>query len=596
MAEPTHVPDILKRVTEGTIRALSATPGLSVCFGEGQAGRSEDSVILPAPLKSVDIRWLAQFRGRADTLALRRRYHDPVVHGNIRPKGNYEGDIFDVLESVRVEVLGSRVFAGVAENLSQLLAEECRAKGYDVSRALSPASLAAASALLVRERLTGIAAPVTASALLSEWRPLIAEKISPFLDDLDRLTENQHAYGRAVINMLRFLDINIQHSRGDENAESEQSRAANEDVEQRGDDNTRLEDSVTENTAIGLDSQARQTNVIRLPGARGAGAVASRRSGERGGDRAYDQSDYKVYTDTFDEIVMAEQLCDPEELTALRQQLDQQVSQLNRLINVMANRLQRRLMARQRRMWDFDLEEGLLDAARLSRVVASPTYSLSFKQESEVACSDTVVSLLIDNSGSMRGWPITVAATSADILARTLERCGVRVEILGFTTASWKGGASRDAWVTAGKPAAPGRLNDIRHIVYKSADRPWRRVRKNLALMLKKGLLKENIDGEALLWAHGRLLARPEQRRIMMVISDGDPVDNATLAVNPEGYLEEHLQRVASWIETHSRVELLAIGIGHDVSRYYRRAVMVEEASDLGKAMMQAFIELFDNK
>jgi cobaltochelatase CobT len=305
---------------------------------------------------------------------------------------------------------------------------------------------------------------------------------------------------------------------------------------------------------------------------------------------------YHAYTVKFDEIVDADQLCDAEELGRLRNHLDQQLSHLQGVIGKLANRLQRRLMAQQNRSWEFDLDEGTLDAARLARIVANPMHALSFKKEKDTNFRDTVVSLLIDNSGSMRGRPITVAAMSADILARTLERCGVKVEILGFTTRAWKGGQSREQWLAAGKPANPGRLNDLRHIIYKPADAPWRRARKNLGLMLREGILKENIDGEALLWAHNRLLARTEERKIMMVISDGAPVDDSTLSVNPGNYLERHLRDVIDWIETRSPVELIAIGIGHDVTRYYRRAVTIVDADQLGGTMMEQLASLFDEE
>jgi cobaltochelatase CobT len=313
-----------------------------------------------------------------------------------------------------------------------------------------------------------------------------------------------------------------------------------------------------------------------------------------GHNRPREQERYKVFTTRFDQIEDAANLCDPEELTRLRLQLDRQLAHLQGVVSRLANRLQRRLMAQQMRSWEFDLEEGLLDAGRLARIVANPLHSLSFKREKETRFRDTVVTLLIDNSGSMRGRPITIAAMTADLLARTLERCGVKVEILGFTTSQWKGGQSRRLWMESGKPAQPGRLNDLRHIIYKAADTPWRRARRNLGLMLREGILKENIDGEALAWAHNRLAARGEQRRILMVISDGAPVDDSTLSVNPGNYLEQHLREVIRFIENNSEVQLLAIGIGHDVTRYYRRAVTLMDADELGGAVMAQLTDLFE--
>ena len=309
-----------------------------------------------------------------------------------------------------------------------------------------------------------------------------------------------------------------------------------------------------------------------------------------------DRFDYRIYTVRFDEVVKAEDLCDAEELDRLRSFLDKQLLHLQHVVTRLANRLQRRLMAQQNRAWEFDQEEGLLDTARLPRVVIDPMHPLSFKRETDTTFRDTVVTLLLDNSGSMRGRPITVAATCADILARTLERCGVKVEILGFTTRAWKGGQSRERWLADGKPPHPGRLNDLRHIVYKAADSPWRRARRNLGLMMREGLLKENIDGEALAWAHARLLARPEARRILMMISDGAPVDDSTLSVNPGNYLERHLRQVIEEIETRSPVELIAVGIGHDVTRYYRRAVTIVDAEELGGVMTEKLAELFDER
>ena len=387
---------------------------------------------------------------------------------------------------------------------------------------------------------------------------------------------------------------------GDENAEdsSDESGDAEADAEGVSAEMEGMPSSESED-ADGDDSEqsmAEMGEEEMMPG-----------SGEEEGDRSdrrrrpdgflpdeQRQPMYRPYTVEFDEVIEASELCDTEELARLRHHLDQQLAHLQGVIGRLANRLQRRLMAKQSRSWEFDLEEGLLDAGRLSRVVVNPMHPLSYKHEKETEFRDTVVSLLIDNSGSMRGRPITVAAMSADILARTLERCGVKVEILGFTTRAWKGGQSRERWLAEGKPPNPGRLNDLRHIVYKGADAPWRRARRSLGLMLREGLLKENIDGEALLWAHSRLVARPEQRQILMVISDGAPVDDSTLSVNPGNYLERHLRDVIEWMETRSNVELTAIGIGHDVTRYYRRAVTIMDAEQLGGAMMDRLAELFD--
>ena len=463
-----------------------------------------------------------------------------------------------------------------------------------------------ALAMMVRERLTGQAPPPAAKKLVDLWRPFIEDRAGRGLDRLERLLEDQRKFGDAVHDLLDALDMGEDRSASeeeDDGEEGDQDRSKDETGEKgEAADSEDMERMSSEEAEVSAEDAGRR---------RGGGRCARRRHGRRfrdgrGRDRgravAAAQSgvneprgpDYRPFTARFDETVAAEDLCEPEELDRLRGYLDKQLSHLQGVVARLANRLQRRLMAQQNRAWEFDLEEGLLDPARLSRIIIDPMHPLSFKREKDTNFRDTVVTLLLDNSGSMRGRPITVAATCADILARTLERCGVKVEILGFTTRAWKGGQSREAWLAAGKPANPGRLNDLRHIIYKSADAPWRRARKNLGLMMREGLLKENIDGEALDWAHKRLLARTEQRKILMMISDGAPVDDSTLSVNPGNYLERHLRWIIEEIETRSPVELIAIGIGHDVTRYYRRAVTIVDAEELGGAMTEKLAELFE--
>ncbi len=459
---------------------------------------------------------------------------------------------------------------------------------------------------MVRERLTGLAPPPAAKKLVDFWRPLIEDRAGKDLDRLEDLVEDQRQFGDAVHDLLDSLEM------GDDRSSD------SEEEEEDGEEDRRKQDSGEDGEAADSDEMQRmsvedtQVSAEDMPDA-SAEAVEAPSSdmaddtdmgdtetpGEpqrprQFGDNQPRGPDYRAFTIKFDETIAAEELCEPEELDRLRGYLDKQLSHLQGVVARLANRLQRRLMAQQNRSWEFDLEEGQLDSSRLTRIVIDPLHPLSFKQEKDMRFRDTVVTLLLDNSGSMRGRPITVAATCADILARTLERCGVKVEILGFTTRAWKGGQSREQWLTAGKPANPGRLNDLRHIVYKSADAPWRRARKNLGLMMREGLLKENIDGEALDWAHKRLLGRTEQRKILMMISDGAPVDDSTLSVNPGNYLERHLRWVIEEIETRSPVELIAIGIGHDVTRYYRRAVTIVDAEELGGAMTEKLAELFE--
>jgi cobaltochelatase CobT len=465
-----------------------------------------------------------------------------------------------------------------------------------------------ALAMLVRERLTGMTPPPAARRLVELWRPLLEERAGKNLNRLEKLIDNQSRFGDVVHDLLDDLDMGEDRSSEadeEEGAEGEQDKRKDksgedgegeqsEDAEARVDDAEVSGEEMSDTTAESSEALSAEMSDDAQMG--DSEAPAEPRRPRRHGVNEPRGPEYRPFTGKFDEIVAAEDLCEPEELERLRGYLDKQLSHLQGVVARLANRLQRRLMAQQNRAWEFDLEEGLLDPARLSRVIIDPLHPLSFKREKDTKFRDTVVTLLLDNSGSMRGRPITVAATCADILARTLERCGVKVEILGFTTRAWKGGQSREAWLASGKPPNPGRLNDLRHIIYKSADAPWRRARKNLGLMMREGLLKENIDGEALDWAHKRLLARSEQRRILMMISDGAPVDDSTLSVNPGNYLERHLRWVIEEIETRSPVELIAIGIGHDVTRYYRRAVTIVDAEELGGAMTDKLAELFDEQ
>jgi cobaltochelatase CobT len=468
--------------------------------------------------------------------------------------------------------------------------------------------MADAVALMVREALTGVEPPPSARMMVDLWRPFIESKIGKTLERLDDELGNQEAFQDVVRQMISDLgladeELAAEPDTDEESGEDQEEAEGESNGEGEAEGEARSMDGAGEDDDTGAEAEE-----VEMPYEDGDGDMEPGEGDEdpdaqgkpwRPPEYGHNQGEHFVYgafTTEYDEIIDAEELCDPDELARLRQQLDQQLGHLQSVISRLANRLQRRLMAKQTRTWEFDLEEGLLDTARLTRVVTSPSHPLSYKIEKDMNFRDTVVTLLIDNSGSMRGRPISVAAMSADILARTLERCGVKVEILGFTTRAWKGGQAREHWLSAGKPANPGRLNDLRHIIYKSADAPWRRARKNLGLMLREGLLKENIDGEALLWAHNRLLARPEQRRILMIVSDGAPVDDSTLSVNAGNFLERHLRQIIEWIETVSPVELLAIGIGHDVTRYYRRAVTIVDAEQLGGTVMDQLAELFDEE
>jgi cobaltochelatase CobT len=610
-SKPENPQEPFKRAVAGCMRAMAKTPGVEVAYAPErptliQSGAGVKAR-LPEPPRRMDAREAAIVRGNADSMALWLACHNSDVHRRLTPHVATARAAFDAVERARVEAIGSRRMEGVAANLDAMLDDRFhRARYADIStRADAP--IEEALAMIVRERLTGMQPPKNARRLVDLWRPFVEERAGADLDRLAGAIENQRAFAQSVHRLLTSLEMLDDSSLEDfpdaeesatddvDDGDAEDSGAEGEDdqssdarevekseasVEAKDDSEVESADAPTSEFEDEADfSDSEQAADPRRPP---APARPEPRS-----------TDYRAFSRIFDEVVAAEDLCDPEELDRLRSYLDKQLHNLSSVVARLANRLQRRLMAQQSRSWEFDLEEGMLDAARLARVIIDPQQPLSFKHEKDADFRDTVVTLLIDNSGSMRGRPITVAATCADILARTLERCGVKVEILGFTTRAWKGGQSREAWLQAGKPAAPGRLNDLRHIIYKSADAPWRRARKHLGLMMREGLLKENIDGEALDWAHRRLLGRPEQRRILMMISDGAPVDDSTLSVNPGNYLEKHLRHMIETIETRSPVELIAIGIGHDVTRYYRRAVTIVDAEELGGAMTEKLAELF---
>ena len=592
-----------KRATAGALRAVAGVPDVQVAFQPGPSGVAGKRARLPLPTRSLPPGEMARLRGAADSVALRLRHHDDAVHAARMPQKREARDAFDALEQARIEAVGGRVMAGVAANLRARLAEECEAEGYDRMTRREQLPAAAALALLARERLSGEASPHAAGDVLDRWREALGPQAEAALAEMSELAGDQVRFGRAARRLLAAMDM----AEAEIDAEPEPSEDTEEAGEQPGEQDQSQqgegqEPSETEATLGAEPEQVDGQSADEQPSDDAEEDTSQAQTEDRPGGpqprrerpNADPESNYRAYARQFDEEIAAEDLCDADELGRLRQQLDQQLQHLGGVVGKLANRLQRRLLAQQTRAWEFDLEEGMLDAGRLARIVANPMLSLSYKRERDTDFRDTVVSLLIDNSGSMRGRPITVAAMCGDILARTLERCAVKVEVLGFTTRAWKGGSSRERWVADGKPRNPGRLNDLRHIVYKSADAPWRRARKNLGLMLREGLLKENIDGEALMWAYRRLLLRPEHRRILMVISDGAPVDDSTLSVNPGNYLERHLREVIRDIEGRDAVELIAIGIGHDVTRYYRRAVTIVDAEELGGTMMSKLTELFD--
>ena len=598
-----------RRAVASCMRAISRHPELEVGFGTEKPSLIVGEVPkarLPEPPRKITARDAALVRGHSDAMALRLACHNDAVHRKLAPQGQLARALFDAVEQARVESIGARRMAGVAQNLNVMLDERLTKSNLAEVIDQADAPLDEAVALMVRERLTGEKPPQAGQKIVDLWRDWVEARAGSDLDLLSGRIEDQKAFGKLIHKVLNDLDMgeeaSLEREDSEEDSESDQSDEGDADVdgesaeEQTGEtmqlqDSDDSSDEMEDGTMEADDAPSGE-----FPEESDAGEAdeAAENWKPPGTDTAQHRStDYKAYTTKNDEIIAAQDLCDPEELDRLRGYLDKQLSNLSSVVARLANRLQRRLMAQQNRSWEFDLEEGILDPARLSRVIVDAQQPLSFKREKDMDFRDTVVTLLIDNSGSMRGRPITVAATCADILARTLERCGVKVEILGFTTKAWKGGQSREQWLQAGKPANPGRLNDLRHIIYKSADAPWRRARKNLGLMMREGLLKENIDGEALDWAHKRLLGRPEQRKILMMISDGAPVDDSTLSVNAGNYLEKHLRYMIDEIENRSPVELIAIGIGHDVTRYYKRAVTIVDAEELGGAMTEKLAELF---
>lgn len=602
MTDPSPL-EAFKTVLTGTARALAREPEVELTFTADVPTQAGKNLKVPMPGRNLPPEQVAEARGFADSFSLRLRHHNAARHSVLRPSEPIAAAAFDAVESARIEALGSRAMAGVRNNLTHALEMRLRTDPISRAQAADEVPISTALSLIVRERLTGQAVPEIAAAGVDYLRGWIEERAGTDLDKLSMTLDDQSAFAALTQSMLEHLDLTegeIDPSEADEggddvdepdegDAENNQDEGAGEagqsDAQgqpQEGDgqesdadyDQSEMDDADADGAEMGDDGMQpvnpQRRNWDHLP-----------------------QSDYKAWTEKYDETVTALDLADEDELNRLRAYLDTQLESLQSIVTKLANRLQRRLMAQQNRNWDFDQEEGMLDAARLARVIVSPGSSLSYKSERDTEFKDTVVTMLIDNSGSMRGRPISIAAISADIMARTLERCGVKTEILGFTTRAWKGGQAREDWLAAERPAMPGRLNDLRHIIYKKADEPWRHARRNLGLMMREGLLKENIDGEALLWAHNRLISRAEDRRILMVISDGAPVDDSTLSVNHGGYLEQHLRKVIEMIETRSPVQLIAIGIGHDVTRYYRRAVTIMDVEQLGGTMIEQLAALF---
>ena len=610
MSKPSDNPaDAFKKALAEASKVMADDPDLNVSYSVDPSGLSGDSMRLPQVSRRMTREEVLLARGTADALALNRRYHNGETHARYLPQGEMARDLYEAMETARCEAMGARDMPGTAGNIDAKIRHDSLRKGYDQAKQASDVPLATAAGYLVRHLATGRPLPVGAQNVMELWRGFIEDQAGGTLEGLDKSLKDQSAFAKFSRQIISDLGYGDQLGDDPDQLDEDQEDEAEEGAEEEQDPDSTGQDDQDDEEAEGSPEQSQEEQQDQSQAQVSMDDMADQELGDEAempeGDAPMEppapqpvsdaDPNYLVYDDQHDEIIGAEELAEPVELERLRAYLDQQLEPLKGAVSRLANKLQRRLQAQQNRSWEFDLEEGMLDAGRLARVVANPTTPLSFKVEKDTEFRDTVVTLLLDNSGSMRGRPISIAAICADVLARTLERCNVKVEILGFTTRAWKGGQAREAWLNEGRPVQPGRLNDLRHIIYKSADAPWRRTRDNLGLMMKEGLLKENIDGEALEWAHRRMMARHESRKILMVISDGAPVDDSTLSVNPANYLEKHLRDVIAMVERRKAVELLAIGIGHDVTRYYDRAVTITDVDQLAGAMTEQLAALFDS-
>ncbi|WP_341365580.1 cobaltochelatase subunit CobT [Yoonia sp. BS5-3] len=611
MSKPSDNPaDPFKKALAEATKVLADDAELSVTYSVDPAGQTADTIRLPQVSRRMNRDEVLLARGTADAYALRHKFHDPGVAARYMPQGQMARDLYDAMETARIEAVGAQHMPGTAGNIDAKIENEALRKGYEQIGQASDAPLAVAAGYLIRHLATGRDLPKGAANVMELWRGFIEDHCGTALENLSETLNDQQAFARLARQLISNMGYGDQLGDDPDSLDEDQEDNAEEaqddqedEADTTGDDESDGEDAEGSPEQSQEEQQDASQAQISMDDQADAemGEETEMPEGEAPLDPPMPQPvsdadpDYSVSTTDFDEEIAAEDLAEPVELERLRAYLDQQLEPLKGAVSRLANKLQRRLQAQQNRSWEFDREEGILDAGRLARIVASPTTPLSFKVEKDMEFRDTVVTLLLDNSGSMRGRPISIAAICADVMARTLERCDVKVEILGFTTKAWKGGQSREKWLADGRGATPGRLNDLRHIIYKSADAPWRRTRPNLGLMMKEGLLKENIDGEALEWAHRRLALRGEQRKILMVISDGAPVDDSTLSVNPANYLEKHLRDVIEMVEKRKAVELVAIGIGHDVTRYYERAVTITDVEQLAGAMTEQLASLFDS-
>ena len=591
--------DEFKRALTMAMRSISKEEELTVSFGAETGSVNGLKARLPLPNKSMSTKQLNSLRGEADSIALYIAYHKDDISSKYLPQGQKAKNIFNSLEKIRCEAIGSKKMTGVANNLNQMEKARLKRRELGYAKKEEEDNFIEALSYLVRERLTGEEIEGTEDTI-NAWKEWIEDRAKNTIDNLSNEISDQISYAKIIRKLIGELELGDElgeePDEEDQESEEESESSTNEQDDQNQDNENSDQEPDSSDMDMSDEEDILQSDMIEIGDEEDIDnqelTKAMRNHAEE--DIRKKEIPYKIFTHKFDEEIKALDLCEFDELDRLREYLDQQLQHIQGAVTRLANKLQRKLLAQQNRSWEFDLEEGLLDVSKLTRVIIDPTSPLSFKMEKDIEFKDTIVSLLIDNSGSMRGRPITIAAMCGDILARTLERCGVKTEILGFTTKAWKGGKSRELWLEEGKLPAPGRLNDLRHIIYKTADEPWRRSKRNLGLMLREGLLKENIDGEALDWAYKRLQIRTEQRKILMVISDGAPVDDSTLSVNAGNYLERHLKHMISKIERDDAIELVAIGIGHDVNRYYKRAVTIVDAEQLGGAITEQLADLFD--
>ena len=596
-----------QNATAATIKAITAEKlkNREIQFFGNTTRFNSKQITIAKDSNDFDEEIVNKTRGESDEISLKLQYHDKTIHSKLKPSSDLAAAIFNLAEDTRIEKIGSKKFFGVKKNLQKLIEKKFETNLIAPPGSDDTTSFVNAMHLYLRKKLSDAPIPQNSKKTMSLWEPWLEKRVGKYISELSENINDQELFGKNINNLLIALkselgDLDDNNNDSDDDSDNEGSDEENSDDQNntsQGDSEEENEDGietgVEENTeAASDDNEFSDDDIENNDGEGNEELISKQQNNQNQLDNK--SNSYKIFTNKYDEIINATDLCDNDELLRLRKTLDKQLENLQGAVARLANKLQRKLQARQNRTWEFDLEEGMLDAAKLARVVSNPLFPLSYKVEKDTKFKDTIVSILIDNSGSMRGRPITIAAISADILARTLERCGVKVEILGFTTKAWKGGQSREQWINEGKATNPGRLNDLRHIIYKSADAPWRRAKNSLGLMLREGILKENIDGEALIWAHERIYHRYEERKILMVISDGAPVDDTTLSANSGNYLEKHLKLIINFIENQSPVELIAIGIGHDVTRYYKKAVTLTDAEHLAGAMTEQLADLFD--